>query len=333
MVAPPDFPAPFVIERTRSLGFGSGPWSREQLVDTWGAPSADKFISESKAAGWLVSPARGVYHVPSAQDLMLVSWLPEPARLEFLISRTLAASGLRFWCLSAWCRERGLEFAEPVFVTDLTEPTPTLAGAFKPVRRDLRTQAAAIASKRATLPFLENLLIVPSMPQVTQPVPRVALVPEAADVVDRRRRETQLTQVGFGLAALIMYAIDKDVPSELATEFQKLEAREGSTRGIPYAVDGAVADDAWITALLASIGTSRIEELVTKKLRPTMQGRAEAIQRWASTFGPPQPVMSWNQTLREGPFPYLLVPPSIWSEMGADQAARRYRMLEQLSRA
>lgn len=332
-MAPPEFPAPFVIERTRSLGFGSGPWSREQLVEAWGAPTADKFISEAKAAGWLVSPARGVYHVPTAQDLMLVSWLPEPARLEFLISRTLAASGLRFWCLSAWCRERGLAFAEPVFVTDLTEPPQTLASAFKPVRRDLRAQAAMIAAKRSTLPFLENLVIVPSMPQVTQPVPRVALVPEATEVVARRRRETQMTQAGFGLAALIMYAIDKEVPSEFTTEFQKLEARESGTRGIPYAVDGAVADDAWITALLASIGTSRIEELVTKKLKPMMQGRAEAIQRWASTFGPPQPVSAWNQTLREGPFPYLLVPPSVWSEMGADQAARRYRMLEQLSRA
>lgn len=331
-MAPPEFPAPFVIERTRALGFGSGPWSREQLVRAWGAPSADKFISEAKAAGWLVSPARGVYHVPSAQDLMLVSWLPEPARLEFLISRTLAASGVRFWCLSAWCRERGLAFAEPVFVTDLTEPSPALADAIRPTRRDLRARATATASRRSTLPFLEHLLIVPSMPPVTQPVPRVALVPEASEVVDRRRRETQMTQVGFGLAALIMYAIDKEVPSELATEFQKLEAREGRTRGIPYAVDGAVANDAWITALLASLGTSRVEELVTKKLKPTMQGRAEDIQKWASTFGPPQPVSGWNQTLREGPFPYLLVPPSIWREMGADQAARRYRMLDQLSR-
>src|SRR5438552_2110533 len=122
-MAPPEFPPPFVIERTRRLGFGTGPWSRETLVEAWGAPTADKYIADAKAAGWLVSPRRGVYHVPPAQDIMLVAWLPEPARSEFLIARTLAAANVRAWCLSAWCRDQGLALAEPVFVTDLARAT------------------------------------------------------------------------------------------------------------------------------------------------------------------------------------------------------------------
>jgi hypothetical protein len=330
-VAPPEFPPPFVIERTRTLGFGTGPWTRDRLVDAWGAPTADKYIGEAKAAGWLVSPSRGVYHVPSAQDIMLVSWLAEPARSEFLISRTLSAANIRAWCMSAWCRDNGLDFAEPVFVTDLSQPTQASRAA--PDRRNLQAVAAQLAAKRTTIPFLDNLLIVPAVPTLSAPIPRVALVPEAEEALDRRRVETQVGQAAMAIAGLILYAVDKSPPDDILAEFGKLQSREAAARGIPYAVDGAIPDDAWITALLASIGTSRIEELVTKKLRPKMKGRGEQIQRWASLLGPPQPVAMWNDTLRNGPFPYLLVPPSLWSEMGADQAARRYKMLEQLAKA
>lgn len=319
-----------MIERTRTLGFGTGPWTRDRLVDAWGAPTADKYIGEAKAAGWLVSPSRGVYHVPTAQDIMLVSWLAEPARSEFLISRTLNAANIRAWCLSAWCRDNGLAFAEPTFVTDLTSPASAPRGA--PERRTLQAKAAQLVAERSTVPFLDNLLIVPTMPAISAPVPRVVMVPEAKEALDRRRVETQLGQAGLGLAGLILLAIDNDIPDEFSSEFQKLQTKEATARGIPYAVDGAIGDDTWITALLASIGTSRIEELVTRKLRPAMKGRGEQIQRWASTLGPPQPVSAWNETLRNGPFPYLLVPPSLWAEMGADQAARRFRMLDQLAR-
>jgi hypothetical protein len=329
-VAPPEFPPPFVIERTRALGFGTGPWTRDRLVQAWGAPTADKYIGEAKAAGWLVSPSRGVYHVPPAQDIMLVSWLPEPARSEFLISRTLAASNIRSWCLSAWCRDNGLTFPEPIFVTDLTPNTNAPRGQID--RRALQLNAANVAAQRNSIPFLDNLLIVPALPAIGARVPRMAMVPESSEALDRRKMETQLGQAGLGILGLIVYAIEKEVPTDLVTEFQKFEGREAAARGVPYAVDGAVTDDAWITAILASIGTSRVEELVTKKLRPAMKGRADQIQRWASLFGPPQPVASWKETLQRGPFPYLLVPPSLWSEMGADQAARRYRMLDQLLR-
>lgn len=321
-MSPPSFPAPFIIERARALGFGTGPWTRDRLLEAWGAPTADKFISEAKSAGWLVSPSRGVYHVPSAQDVMLVSWLPEPVRQEFLISRTLAAANVRSWCLSAWCRDQGLNVAEPVFVTDLTEEPPFVSPF---MRRDAQARAAKAAQLRANVPFIENLLIVPAMPAVTNPVARMALVPESDEALERGRRETAITRAGLGLAGIILYAFDKEAPSTIFTEHKKLEGKDAAARGIPYAVDGRLKDETWIVALLASIGTSRIEELVTKRLKPKMSGRADAIQRWASMFGPPQPVAAWKETLRNGPFPYLLVPPSIWAEMGADQAARRYR--------
>ena len=329
-MAPPEFPPPFVIERTRALGFGTGPWSRERLVETWGAPTADKYIADAKAAGWLVSPSRGVYHVPPAQDIMLVAWLPEPARQEFLISRTLAAADVRAWCLSAWLRDKGLAITEPVFVTDLSKPSDAPRALD---RRALQSGVASIAQQRSTIPFLDNLLIVPAMPALSAPTPRLALVPGSPEARNRRRMETQLGQGAFGIVGLIPYATDRDVPDELLTEFQKLEAREAAARGVPYAVDGALSDEAWITAVLAAIGTSRVEELVVKKLRPAMKGRAAAIQRWASLMGPPQPVATWKETLREGPFPFFLVPPTLWAEMGADQAARRYRMLDQFARA
>ncbi len=327
-MAAPEFPPPFVIERTRALGFGTGPWTRDRLVQAWGAHTSDKYIGEAKAAGWLVSPSRGVYHVPAAQDIMLVSWLPEPARSEFLISRTLAAAGLRCWCLSAWSRDNGLAFAKPIFVTDLTSaPRGQLD------RRTLQASAASLAAPRSAIPFLDNLLIVPVLPPESAPVPRIAMVPESSEALDRRRMEPQLGQAGLGIAGLILDAIERDLPADLVSEFKKLQGREAAARGIPYAVDGVMTDDAWITALLASIGTSRIEELVSKVLHPKMKGRTDEIQRWAGLIGPPQPISSWKETLQQGPFPYLLVPPSLWSEMGADQAARRYRMLDRLSRS
>lgn len=328
-MAPPEFPPPFVIDRARSLGFGSGPWTREQFIDAWGAPMADKFVAEAKAAGWLVSPSRGIYHVPSAQDVMLVSWLPEPARAELLISRTLAAAGIRAWCLSAWCRDQGLDLADAVFVTDLTQPASAPPAA--PDRRALQASAASLALQKTSLPFLDNLLIVPTMPALREPEARLTLVPESAEATARRQRETQMGQMAFGIIGLLSLALKTD-NSEMATEWKKLNEREAAARGIPYVVDGTVADDAWVVALLAAIGTSRIEELVIKKLKPKVKARAQAIQRWASLLGPPQPVTAWKETLRDGAFPYLLVPPSLWSEMGADQAARRYRMLGQLAR-
>lgn len=327
-MAAPEFPPPFVVERTRALGFGTGPWAREQLVEAWGAPTADKYIAEAKSAGWLVSPSRGVYHVPIARDVMVVSWLTEPARSEFLVARALAAADVRAWCLSAWLRDRGLMLPEPVFVTDLT---PLDAKPRAPFDRRALKSAAEVAAKRTSPPFLENLLIVPLLPASGPPAFRVELVPEAPEALQRRRMETTLAQLGLGIGGLLAYAIDEEWPREVSSELAKVRAREADSRGIPYAVDGALADLAWVAALLASLGTARVEEFVERRLRASLNGRRDEIQRWASLIGPPQPSSSWRETLANGPFPFLLAPPSLWSDMGADQAARRFRMLDRLA--
>jgi hypothetical protein len=330
-VAAPEFPGSFVIDRTRSLGFGSGPWSREKLVEAWGAPTADKFITEAKAAGWLVSPRRGEYHVPPAQDLMLVSWLPEPQRTEFLISRTLASEKIRAWCLSAWCRDKGLALPEAVFVTDLSRTSEPPRS--KMDMGQLRATAPSLVTARGNIQYLDNLLIVPAMPETGQVIPRVSLVPESEQVVSRRKQENDIGTAAMGVAALLALAFTGDMPNEVTLATMALKTREARMRGIPFAVDGAMADEAFVTALLASIGTSRVEELVLKELKPSSKQQAQLIQQWAATFGPPQLVTNWKDTLQDGPFPYMLVPPSLWSEMGADQAARRYRALQKLARA
>src|SRR2546427_8953545 len=115
----PIFPPRAVIDRVLELGFLSGAWRRQELADRWGDSVANKFIQDAKEFGWLVSPFANEFYVPPAQDLMVVCWLPQPQRQEFVISRTLAATRLRYWCLSSWMRELGLEFREPLFVTDL----------------------------------------------------------------------------------------------------------------------------------------------------------------------------------------------------------------------
>lgn len=333
MAPAPEFPAPFVIERTRTLGFGTGPWTREQLVERWGTPTADKFIGEAKAAGWLVTPYRGTYFVPAAQDLMVVSWLPEPARAEFLVSRTLASADLPFWCLSEWCRRNGLELGAPVFVTDLG--AAEAAGGEGP--RQLRDRKAArdaarkAATTRLTLPFLDNLLIVPLMPGMeVRKEPAVSLVPEPAETVATRRTRQVATQGIIALIGLASYALTKEAPVGLDETLQERGSMEKTARGIAFSVGPAVSDPSWTVALLAALGTPRIEELVSRLLREKKAPDLAKVQRWAGWFGPPQPVAGWKEAIQSGPFPFLLVPPALWSEMGADQAARRFRMLERV---
>ncbi len=105
-MAPPTFPTGFITDKARRLGYGSGPWKREDLVALWGETTADKFVRDAKECGWLVSPQRAVYYVPAAADLMVGPWLNPPLRTEYIIARTLAAGRLKYWCLSSWCRDR-----------------------------------------------------------------------------------------------------------------------------------------------------------------------------------------------------------------------------------
>jgi hypothetical protein len=331
----PDFPSPSVIQRIQGLGYGSGPWSRETLVRWLGEANAEKFITEAKSKGWLISPYRGTFYVPAAQDLAVVSWLPEPARTEFLVSRTLVAADIPYWCLSAWCREEGLEFNQAVFVTDLdlrSSPVNTND------RKALWAEARKRAGSQRPLPFLENLVIVPRMPPPSDEVQvRVTLVPEVEAVPLRRQKERMTGQAAEGIAGLVglgasllMDKVPEKLPDAMFSASGELESMERRARGVSYAVGPAISDRAWIIALLACLGTPRIEEMIERLLRDASQEEKDAVIRWAAWFGPPQPNAGWKEAIPKGPFPYLFVPPVLWAEMGADQAARRFRMLQRL---
>lgn len=331
LATPPEFPPPFVVEKIRSLGYGSGPWQREEFVNMWQAPMADKFVAEAKAAGWLVSPARGKYFVPAAQDLTIVPWLPEPIRSEFLISRVLASAEIPFWCLSAWCRDRGLEFGYPLFVTDLGALRKTRAGASaQPLdRKQLRANAQAAVLARITLSFLDHLIVVPAMPEpVPDWRPQYFLATEDPALVSRRENKKKMEQATVALVGLAVWAITKEPPN-LDREMMALQKDTSKARAISYNLGPGIKEQNWITALLASIGTARVEEFIAK-LPPPSQPDRQAIQTWAGLMGPPQPNDAWRSVLQSGPFPFLLVPPPLWAEMGADQAARRFRMLDRL---
>lgn len=330
MVPTPEFPPPFVVERTRSLGFGTGPWRREQLVERWGAPMADKFIAAAKAAGWLISPDRGVYYVPAAQDLMAVSWLSGPARSEWLASRALATASIPYWCLSVWCRDRGLDLGAPIFVTDLGVGSTVKPAGNAPLdRRALRAAAQAAAGRVSSLPFADVLVVVPLMPKPSaEPQLRTVLVPEEPSIESQREVERTVGTAAVALVALGVWALTKGPPPGIGDAMVGFEERETRARGIRYAVGPRIDDEAWIVALLASLGTARIEELVARWRKDRDFPSGADIQRWAGLMGPPQPNRDWKETIQDGPFPYLLVPPPLWTEMGADQAARRFRMLE-----
>lgn len=330
-MAVPEFPPPFVTDRVRSLGYGTGPWQREQLVERWGAPTADKFIGDAKAAGWLISPFRGIYYVPAAQDLTVVSWLPEPARSEFLVSRTLTAARIPSWCLSAWARERGLEMGQPVFVTDLgvRDASRRLPAGKASGRKALRETARAVAQGLPSVPFLESLVIVPLMPPASDSaLVREVLVPEDPSMETRRQNAQNIGKTAAALADLAFSSLLSQRPDPAGAMEGVNEERK--QRGIRYAVGRGVDDAAWIVAVLASLGTPRIEELVATQMDKTRPPDGGSVQRWAGLIGPPQPSTAWKEAVAQGPFPYLLVPPFLWSEMGADQAARRFRMLDGL---
>lgn len=333
----PEFPSPSVIQRIQGLGYGSGPWQRETLVQWLGEANAEKFITEAKAKGWLIAPYRGTFFVPTAQDLAIVSWLPEPARSEFLISRTLTAAEVPYWCLSAWCREEGLELNQAVFVTDLgMRDTPA---ASTTDRKALWVEARKKAQSAKPLPFLDNLLIVPRLPPASsEPQVRTTLVPEVEAVSLRRQKEQMMGQAAVGLVGLLAlggaWLLDRGLPERLPSAFssamKEMGEFEKQARGIPYAVGPGISDRSWIIALLTCLGTPRIEELVGRLMRDTRAEEKKNVVTWATWFGPPQPNAGWTDAIHKGPYPFLFVPPVLWSEMGADQAARRFRLLRQM---
>lgn len=328
-LAPPTFPQPYVTDRIRQLGYGSGPWRREQLDQLWGPSLASKITSEAKAAGWLVSPYRGTYFVPAAGDLTVVPWLPEPLRDEFLVSRTLASGEVPYWCLSAWCRRRGLELGFPLFVTDLGILSRR-SKALPDDRKALRNVAVERGAAVSSLPFLEALLIVPAMPPPAKEMDVETFLATQDPAAEKRRQgQKMMGEFVVGVGALIALAFKKDI-SPLDRELKKWQQKELQARAIPYQLGPELGDEAWILGLLASLGTPRLEELVARAASKISTDLRARIQRWAGLIGPPQPNDNWTKSISEGPFPFLLVPGAIWKEMGADQAARRYRILDRL---
>lgn len=321
----PSFPSEGVAAKALELGFGSGPWSRAEMAERWSESSANRFISEAKGAGWLISPFRDEFYVLPARDLAVVGWLPSFEREEFVVSRMLAALGVRYWCLSEWARQRGLLFPQPLFVSDLAPlpdplnfPPPMLDA---PSAVGLSQEALRRVSSWGRLPFLDNLIIVPVVPQ-TRRSARVA--------------RTVLPVGGSGRLGATTWGLEAGTGEDAAT----------SLRVVPYALAPDVDDPAWIAALLFSLGLPRADELLESTLREaaredpalrrraSRKGRAPPVlarrfERWAATFAAPAKNDAWRSTLSRGA-PFLLVPEGVAAEIGASEKARRFEDLRQM---
>lgn len=313
----PAFPAAAIRAKVTELGFGSGPWRREELYARWGTSAANKFIADAKGCGWLVSPYRGVFFVPAARDLMLVSWLPRAQREEFIISRTLAATGLPFWSLSGWARRAGLEFSRPLFVTDLGNPDSS-RGASRP------DENASVARMRGFvkgkgrrikgLPYLEDLIIVPQLGQ------------RGGDIVIQ--------------ASLWQGKPTKNLRNDIGEWplFSKEPTR------VEYVVSSDIIDGAWIVAFLTALNLPRLSEKlvdIAKAQAKRSIDRAESpgstiedylreTRNWSAYFGPPMPNEGWHSVLAAGVFPYLLVPATIWDETLSAATSRTFREIDAL---
>lgn len=333
----PSFPPPTLVERALELGFGSGPWTRTELERRWGDSLANKFIQDGKDAGWIVSPFRDTFYVPPAQDLMVVGWLSGLARQEFIISRQLIAAGFRCWCLSSWARTQNLDFNQPLFVTDLA-PVPPIG----PRKRDeFETEPPPVAElkrrnrdRAATLrrlPFLDDLIMVPELPQTSRLgsptytlLPRgiPSKIPSATWLTDESPLEASLPKLQMGAGRAQMAAVD--------------------SRRIRYSLTAPVDDPAWIAALLAALNLPRVWETlprIAKRLQGLEQMRErptkdffKRVQGWASIFGPPESNEGWSKVLANERYPYLLVPTKLWSEVSSTAASQRFEELLKLAR-
>ncbi|SRR6266540_2915059 len=338
----PIFPPRAVIERVLELGFLSGAWKRQELTDKWGDSVANSFIQNAKEFGWLVSPFSNEFYVPPAQDLMVVCWLPQPQRQEFVISRTLAATRLRYWCLSAWMRERGLDLPEPVFVTDLA-PAPPLGQPIQgrrqppPSAAEIKERTAKAAKSLRRIPFISNLVLVPELPQTSRSTrPETVLIPRG------------ISRKPFRYGWLLEENSFPERPSQTQEESRPSDV---SGREIRFTLSPRIDDSAWTVALLIAIGLPRIREavpsIVEREVRRELfiQGKAEQasretrrieddylrrVQNWAAYFGQAAPNEGWHKVLSEGVFPYLLVPWGIWMELSSQASTRGFQATQNL---
>lgn len=313
----PSFPTPAVRNRVLELGFGSGLWSRADLEAKWGASVANKFIDEAKSYGWLVSPFRGEFWVPTAADLMVVPWLSPQLREEFVLSRALTASGIKFWSFSRWARSEGLLFAQPLFVTDLSRRDEPYAGR-RPLDK-LKENVHRRAEIVRKIPFLDRLIIVPELGKLGS------------------TKNTSTT-------------INKGRPKQLPS-FTIMEADEDPDRGdeparpseatlptiIRYPLTPTLEDPAWLIAFLIALDLPRTNAVLRKvaqeaaeteggkkKKRRNEEDVIAEARRLSGRFGPPLPNEDWRTLLKVAEFPFFLVPPDIWQEIAATTSSRRF---------
>lgn len=327
-MASPSFPPPALVDKVLELGFGSGPWRRSDLAERWGDSSANKFIADAKGAGWLVSPLINTFYVPPARDLMIVNWLAGLARTEFLISRMLAAAGFRSWCLSAWARSIGVETDEAVFVTDLgpaPSEGPRAVAPTAPPPKAIVDRNRSLARRIRTLPFLDNVILAPFLPQ------------------SRRVGETINVALPAGLPKKLVapnWILD-DLPKKEGSPLSRsFGSPESDARRISYPLTPVVDDIAWILACIGALGLPRFNEmlpgLVKKEarrepppLRAVRTALTSRIRNWAGLFSPPEPNTDWRTVFESGRTQYLLVPASMWALAASLSNARRFQDLAQ----
>lgn len=288
---------------------------RSELARRWGAANANKFIQEAKEFGWLVSPFRGIFYVPPMEDLLVVGSLSDPQRREFLLSRTLAAAGYRFWCLSAWASLRGVELPGPAIVTDLSRGKRDVSQQKAeetgvPSVRAITERNRKIADGLSALPVEESLVLVPYVPRIGGPDVRVPVVVPAAPA-----RVAEYAWLGAGETA-------------------------NAVRTVTIVMSPGVADSAWIAALLQAIGIPRLRGVLPRLLaedRGQVKGGAKAmldrVRNRMGLFGPPEPNERWGSVLATGQYPYLLVPPALWKEVIDTSFSMRYQSVSELQEA
>lgn len=319
----PSFPTPAVRNRVLELGFGSGLWSRADFVEKWGSSVANKFIDEAKTYGWLVSPFRGEFWVPTAADLMVVPWLAPRLREEFVLSRALTASGLKFWCLSNWARSEGLLFPQPIFVTDLTPRDEAYDGR-RPLE-ELKDQVRRRADLVSKIPFLDRLIIVPELGKLGRPKNTFTTIGKA--------RPRQLPSF-----SLMETYEDIDRTGE--------DAKSGE-RTLPtmirYPLAPTLEDPAWLVAFLIALDLPRTHEIMQKVVQGAVEKSARKgkgfrreqdvlieAQRLAGRFGPPLPNEDWRTLLKVAEFPFFLLPPDLWQEVTSTTSKRRYDLTRRI---
>jgi hypothetical protein len=232
-------------------------------------------------------------------------------------------------------RERGLEFPEPLFVTDLVpvklpRPSEQRPRQPPPSSAEIKERSAKAAKSLKRIPFLSNLVIVPEVPQTS----RLAF---SARVVIPRGISRKPFRYGWLLE-------ENPFPEESLSLPEGLRQPDFSGREIKFTLSPRIDDPAWIVALLIALNLPRIQEILPKIVerevnrelltRGDLEGKSVQTKRameadflrrvsnWAAFFGQPAPNEGWQNVLSQGTFPFFLVPWRIWNEFSSRASTR-----------